>query len=126
MAISVNLFALDGIAYSSADVQFGEAETLSPPVNTGSVILTVPLRRRRLTLNARGVTEAKFTSVDSQRTSSVSAILGGTPSGSEIEVGAFTIENALLLDYQPGAPITIESVVLLESVSLIYDSMSWS
>lgn len=126
MAISVNLFELDGIAYSSADVQFGDAETLAPPVNTRSVILTVPLRRRRLTLNARGVTEAKFTSVDSQRSSSVSSILGGSPVGENIVVGAFTVENALLLDYQPGAPITIESVVLLESVSLIYDSMSWS
>jgi hypothetical protein len=126
MPISVKLFELDGIAYASGDVQIGEAENLAPPVNTGTIILTVPLRRRRLTLNARGITEALIQGLDAQRTASINSILGGSPTGDPIELPGTTITNALLLDYQPGAPIYVESIPLLEQVQLVYDSMDWS
>ena len=126
MPISVKLFELDGIAYASGDVQIGEAENLAPPINTGKTILTVPLRRRRLTLNARGITETKVQGLDAARSNSVTAILGGSPSGDEIPLPGLTITNALLLDYQPGAPIYVDDTPILEQVQLVYDSMDWS
>ena len=126
MPISVKLFELDGIAYAAGDVQIGEAENLAPPINTGTTILTVPLRRRRLTLNARGLTDTKVEGLDSQRASSVTAILSGSPQGDPIELPGLSITNALLLDYQPGAPIYVDDTPLLEQVQLTYDSMDWS
>lgn len=126
MPISVKLFELDGIAYAAGDIQVGEAENLAPPVNTGRTILTVPLRRRRITLNARGITESVVQGLDGQRVASVNAILGGSPSGDPIDLPGVTVTNTLLLDYQPGAPIYVESIPLLEQVQLIYDSMDWS
>lgn len=127
MSISVKLFQYNGIAYASGDVQISEAENLSPGVNTGEIVLPVPLKRRRLQLNARGITEGKVSSLDSDREASILNILGGSPSGADITiVNGVTIQQAKFMDYQPGAPIKIGGIGLLEQVSFIYDSMVWS
>ena len=127
MPVSVKLFQLDGIAYASGDIQLGEAETLSPPVNTGTAILSIPLRRRRLTLNARGVVETVVSGLDSARTTSIVGLAGGNPQGETIELSpGVSVTNAMLLDFQPGAPIDVEGNKIMEQVTLIYDSVDWS
>lgn len=131
MALSVELFNLTiggvGMGFAPGDVQFGDAENLSPAKNLRTAIITIPLRRRRLTLNARGVSENVLASIASDREASVNRIVtaAGQLSGQNINVGGVTVTNALLLDYQPGAPIYIEGTGLLEQVSVIYDSMDW-
>lgn len=125
MTVDVNFFTLDGIAYAPGDVSFGDAETLSPPVNTGTVVLTIPLRRRSLTLNARGVTENTANGIDGQRDAAVSGLAGGNPSGTDIKIGPLTLADSLLLDYSISAPIIIAGKSILETMSLTYQAATF-
>lgn len=127
MALSVKLFAVDGVAYAGGDVQIGEAESLSVPINNGVTILTVPVRRRRLTLNARGMTENQATTLQATRDGNIASLVTNTaPTTATIAVGPFDYTRMYLADYQPSGPIEIESNSLFESLSLVYDSLDWS
>lgn len=133
MALSVDLFNLTiggtAIGFAPGDVQFGDAENLTPAKNLKTAIITLPLRRRRLTLNARGVSENVLASITSAREASINRLVSAStypvPGGQTLNVGGVAVTNAHLLDYQPGAPIYIEGLGLLEQVSIIYDSLDW-
>lgn len=131
MAISVELFNLSigstSIGFAPGDVQFGDAENLTPAKNLVTAIITLPLRRRRLTLNARGVSANVLGTIASAREASISRLITATsPSGGvNLNVGGVTVTNAHLIDYQPGAPIYIQGTGLLEQVSITYDSLDW-
>lgn len=125
MAVDVNFFTRDGIAFAPGDVSFGDAETLSPPVNTGTVVLSIPLRRRSVTLNARGVTSDKAGQLDGVRDNAVRSLAAGDITGSDITIGPVTLSGALLLDYSITAPITVAGKELLETMSLTYQAATF-
>ena len=133
MAISVELFNLSvgntQIGFAPGDVQFGDAENLTPAKNLVTAIITIPLRRRRLTLNARGVSESVLSTIQSAREASINRLVTATSysgiGGQNLNVGGIAVTNAHLLDFQPGAPIYVEGTGLLEQVSLVYDSLTW-
>ena len=133
MAISVELFNLSvgntQIGFAPGDVQFGDAENLTPAKNLVTAIITIPLRRRRLTLNARGVSESVLSTIQSAREASINRLVTATSysgiGGQNLNVGGIAVTNAHLLDFQPGTPIYVEGTGLLEQVSLVYDSLTW-
>lgn len=128
MPIQVNLFSLVigsiTLAFAQGDISFGEVETLDVPVNVGVDILSVPLRKRQLTLTARGVNANALASLFQERENVVETLLNATApvTGDNIVIGPDTLYSMLLSDVQiTEAPIQVGSNSTT-TVQIVYNS----
>jgi hypothetical protein len=106
-------------------ISFGEAETQEIAINgrTKGTITKVNLKKRQATLSAQGVTSPELALIQNQRDNNVRALLRGTEVTSDLVFGAFVIEDAILTDYTPSAPKTVDGITIYETIELVYTSM---
>ena len=96
----------------------------SVPVNVGVDILSVPLRKRQLTLTARGVNANALASLFQERENVVETLLNATApvTGDNIVIGPDTLYSMLLSDVQiTEAPIQVGSNSTT-TVQIVYNS----
>ena len=128
MPITVSLFQYtvggSTFAFDTGDISFGDAVTKQVQKNIGTDILEITLRKRQVTLTARGVNAAQLAAIYLERDNNVTTLVNATSTvaGTDILVGADTIYSALLLDVQSGPPITVAGVPIVEQVQMRFDS----
>lgn len=131
MPISVALYQkqIGGTTYAfdTGDIAFGDAQTKEVLKNTGVDIVTIPLRKRNVTFTIRGVNAANIEALETAREDAINQLVNATGlvQGEDIVIGATTIYNALLLDVQPGAPIIVGGIPLVEQVQVRFDSQRY-
>lgn len=132
MPITVALFSLNiggrDFAFDTPDISFGDGNTKDVERNIGSDILKFTLRKRQVTLTIRGATKDDIEGIYAELENNINRLLNanGPVAGTNIVIGADTIENAILLSVQSGPPITIGGVPVIEQVQVRYDSQSYT
>lgn len=128
MAINVDFFVFKDRTYRPEDISFGEAETYEVTINGGDkgTITTIPLRKRTATLTLRGAVEADLNSVQTERDANIVALINRNEDVETLDFGGFLVEDALLTDFTPSAPVTVEGNVIFETIELTYSSQVYS
>jgi hypothetical protein len=131
MPIDVDLFTLDiggrQYAFDTGDISYGDAETKEVPKNLGTSIINLSFRKRNVTFTIRGANgtdlENLYQTVDDNKLALVNATAPVT--GEDLQIGADTIYDALLLDVQAGPPLNVGGNSIIEQVQVRYDSQVW-
>jgi len=130
MAIPVEFFKFTvapelTLTFPPDTISFGEAETQEVAINGRSkgTITKVNLKKRQVTLSAQGVTSPELAVIQNTRDNNIKALLRGTETTSDLTFGTFVVEDALMTDYTPSAPKTVDGITIYETVELVYTSM---
>lgn len=115
-------------AFDTGDISFGEDENRQVPKNLGDNILNLTFRKENVTLTVRGANNADFEFLEALKNANRDTLIRATTSidGEDITIGAKVIENALLLDVQPSAPILVLGDAIYESIALTFSSQIWT
>lgn len=130
MAIPVEFFKFTvapglTLTFPPDTISFGEAETQEVAINGRSkgTITKVNLKKRQVTLSAQGVTSPELAVIQNKRDNNIKALLRGTETTSDLTFGTFVVEDALMTDYNPSAPKTVDGITIYETIELVYTSM---
>lgn len=106
-------------------ISFGDAETQEIMINgrTKGTITKVALKKRQVTLSAQGVTSPELSIIQNQRDNNTRALLRGAETTADLSFGTFIVEDAILTDYVPSAPKTVDGITIYEKIDLVYTSM---
>lgn len=132
MPIEVALFQKNiggkNFAFDTGDIAFSDGETKNILKNTGTGIVTIPLRKRQVTFTIRGANSSDIQSLFQARDNSVLALINATGdiAGEDIVIGADLIEGTLLTQAQAGPPITVAGIPLVEQTTVRYDSQVYA
>lgn len=132
MPIEVALFQKNiggkNFAFDTGDIAFSDGETKNILKNTGTGIVTIPLRKRQITFTIRGANSSDIQSLFAARDNSVLALINATGdiAGENIVIGVDTIEGTLLTQAQAGPPITVAGIPLIEQTTVRYDSQVYA
>lgn len=128
MPVAVSLYTktIGGrqFAFDTGDISFGDKETKEVMKNVGTDIAKIPLKKRQVTFTIRGANAADIQALYAERDDTITRLVNatGVVEGEDIEIGADTIYNALLMNVTAGPPITVAGVPLVEQVQVVYDS----
>jgi len=123
MALSIVNLIVDGIAYESQDIAFGDAETKEITVQRDGKILRVNLKKRQVTFTARGVTQLQVTQFEQKAEDNIRKMIFGGLQTINIDIGGYVIADAVLFSITPSAPTLIEGVALYENCQFVYNSI---
>ena len=116
MAIRVVLAQLPGTQYAIEPdgVSFGTAgSSLTFATNNGGVVDEQEISKESVTFNVRGVSSEFIQSLRQQRVNNVIGRINGSVSPSDLEIGGYILEKALL------AAVTIQRIVTIETTTII-------
>lgn len=122
MAIGVNYFQFRGFAFKPDAISFGDGETLDVNINRNGTVNTIPIKKKTVTFTVVGGTDTDLVQMQNERDNNIRGLINGSARGEDIDVFGFRIEEALLVDVNPSAPIQVDGFNIFDSIELIYQS----
>ncbi len=128
MSVSVDYLEYEDLLFDTDDISFGEVESIEVPVNGGASgdITTIPLRKRQVTLTARGATEDDVRRLEALRGDNVTALLAKQDVGIDLDFGGFPIPKAYLADVTPGGFRKVNGKVVYDSIELLVNAQRYT
>lgn len=131
MAISFKYFTfdVDGIIYAVKPdgISFGEAETEEVLINGGSdgTVTTVTIKKREVTLTVEGATDADLSRIQNKRDENILDLINRRASLQDLSFGGFVVEQALITDFTPSAPKTVDGIGIFDNIEVVFTSQAF-
>lgn len=115
-----------GYAVAPEDIQIGDGDSLEVALSLGGAITKVPISRKTATVTIRGLTEAQSQALVREAQNNVTALLRGRANTENLNLGAITIEQAVLVKAVPSIPIEVAGQRLIETTQLEFQSQRFT
>lgn len=105
------------------DIQLGEVDAATVPLNRGGDILTINAARRSITFNVEGLSAPEIAALDNTKDSNLLNLLnGGTPSLKSISFSGLLFDRCYLKSINPSGQITVAGVGVVEKTAIVYET----
>lgn len=128
MAISFKYFTfdVDGTVYAVKPdgISFGESETEEVKINGGSdgTVTTVKIKKREVTLSVEGATDADLSRIQNKRDENILDLINRRATLQDLSFGGFVVEQALITDFTPSAPKTVDGIGIFDKIEVVFTS----
>lgn len=126
MTLGVTFFQLRGYAFKQDAISFGDGESLDININRGGVVNKIPIKKRTVTLTIVGATDTDLVQLQNERDNNISGLINGSAVPENINILGYIIEQALLTEVKPSAPITVNGFNIFDKIELTFESQVYS
>jgi hypothetical protein len=122
MSLAVTYFQFRGFAFKQDAISFGDGESLDVNINRNGLINKVPIKKRTVTFTVVGALDTDLVVLENERDASIGGLINGSAAPEDINILGYIIEQALLTDVKPSAPININGFNIFDKIELTFES----
>lgn len=122
MALGVTFFQFRGFAFKQDAISFGDGESLDVNINRNGVVTKIPIKKRTVTFTLVGATDVNLITLQNERDNNIAGLINGSVVPEDINIFGYVIEDAVLTEVKPSAPININGFNIFDKIELTYES----